>query len=102
MKGLLLFFQKDFTDDEYDSQATYFQNPKINDVGVTVAGISHKIYKQGLKPYQHWSRSSDTSCQKTGKQMRILTSMQCPDDKYALWIDLRSTEVNGLLGLASD
>jgi hypothetical protein len=42
-KGILLFFQKCFTD--YDSEKTSYQNSDITNVTITTEGISHCIYK---------------------------------------------------------
>ncbi len=101
MKGLLIFFQEDFNDGEYDSESTSYKNPDITNVDVIIEGISHKIYKQGLKPYQQWSevkRHFMPEERKGGEDSHIDEVAYLAENKYALWVDLRSTEDNSLHG----
>lgn len=101
MKGLLVFFQEDFTDGAYDPESTPFQNPDITNVDVTIEGISHKVYKQGLKPYQQWpevKRHFMPEERKSAEDSYIDEVAYLTGDKFALWVDLRSTEDNSLHG----
>lgn len=101
MKGLLIFFQEEFDDGSYDSESTSFQNPDVTNVDVTIEGISHKVFKQGLKPYQQWDeikRHCMPEDLKGTENSHIDATSFFAGDKFGLWVDLRSTEDNSLHG----
>ncbi len=98
-KGILLFFQKGFTD--YDSEKTSFQNPDITNVTITSEGISHCIYKSGMKAYNQFDeikRHFMDENLKLYQNSMIDIEKYYGDEKFALWIDLRSTEDNSIHG----
>lgn len=98
-KGILLFFQKTFS--EYDTEKTSYQNPDITNVTITSEGISHCIFKSGFKAYNQYDEIKRFFLKENLKQDES-TLMDATkyfgDEKYALWIDLRSTEDNALHG----
>ena len=98
-KGILLFFQKPFT--EYDSEKTSYQNPDITNVTITSEGISHCIFTSGIKAYNHYDEIKRFFLKENLKQEEDIlmdVTKYFGDEKYALWIDLRSTEDNTLHG----
>jgi len=98
-KGILLFFQKTFT--EYDSEKTSYQNPDVTNVTITSEGISHCIYKSGMKPYNQFDEIKKhymTEIVKESENCMMDVESYYGDEHFALWIDLRSTEDNNLHG----
>lgn len=98
-KGILLFFQKSFT--EYDAEKTSFKNPDITNVTITSEGISHCIYKSGMKPYNQFNEVKKhfmSEEQKKYDNCMMNVEKYFGSDKFALWVDLRSTEDNEIHG----
>ena len=98
-KGILLFFQKTFTD--YDSEETPFQNPDITNVTITSEGISHCIFKSGVKNMHQWGEIKKHFMSENIKKDESCTldvEKYYGGENFALWIDLRSTEDNTLHG----
>jgi hypothetical protein len=103
MKGVLIFFQEATDAGEYDSESSPFQNPDITDVKVTIEGLSNKIYPQGFKAHQQWDEASRYFLPRLADGTKIHNSNMDMEefygsDKYALWLDLRSTEDGQLHG----
>ena len=102
-KGILIFFQKTFT--EYDTEKTSYQNPGITNVSITSEGISHCIFKSGIKPYNQYDEIKRFFLKEHLKQEEDImmdVTKYFGDEKYALWIDLRSTEDNTLHGSGTE
>jgi len=97
MKGVLIFFQEATDDGEYESEKTPFQNPNVTDVQVTIEGLANKIYPQGFKAHQQWDEASRHFLPRLSDGTKMLESHMDMEefygnDKFALWLDLRSTE----------
>ena len=90
LSGLLLLFVKPFSAGKRDSEA--FVNPDITDVKVNINGVPNKVYSQGLKPTDIYRdvvrRFGD----------HISPTQFFHGSKYALWVDLRTTEDNDIHG----
>ena len=84
MRGILaLFHEKDETDPEK------FANPNITNVKITIEGVSNMIYSQGL-PSKRIFEEAQRLFEYDMKDPKIkITDFH--KDKYALWIDLRTT-----------
>lgn len=104
MKGILMLFE-----DPNRTSTEDFYNPKITKVEMTIEGIPNQLYSQGMRPYQQWDEINkyfaltskrDKETDKVAKNLyfsdthigKYLTS------RYALWLDLRSTDDNTLHG----
>jgi len=102
-KGILLFFQKTFS--EYDTEKTSYQNPDITNVTITSEGISHCIFKSGIKPYHQYDEIKRFFLKETLKQDEgtlMDVTKYFGDEKYGLFLDLRSTQDNALHGSGTE
>ena len=90
LTGLLLLFVKPFKAGLRDSEA--FVDPKITKVGVNINGVPNKVYSQGLDPPAIY-----------GEVVRRYQNFVSPEkffgeSKYALWVDLRTSDDNNIHG----
>ena len=90
LTGLLLLFVKPFKVGLRDSEA--FVDPKITKVGVNINGVPNKVYSQGLDPAAIY-----------GEVVRRYKDFVSPekffkDSKYALWVDLRTSDDDNIHG----
>eukprot|EP00061_Rhincodon_typus_P018089 g47112.t1 len=76
MKGILLLFEAPAVAFARNTEAFYI--PKITKVELTIEGVPNQLYSQGMRSYQFWDE--------------FLNS------KYALWLDLRTTDDDQLHG----
>ena len=95
MKGLMLFFVKNYSAGARDAEK--FIMPLVTDVSVTIDGVPHKLFSAGMK--------STDLCksikQKVGYDKRLHGHFKENDfhnDKFALWVDLRASPDNWLHG----
>ena len=92
LKGIMLFFLKTHASGERDSEE--FFNPLINSVNVNVDGVPHKTYSDGILREDTW-----TMIKKRFDYIDdYFKEINFHDNKFALWIDLRSTPDNNLHG----
>ena len=84
MRGILMLFQeKDETDPEK------FVNPKITSVKITIEGVPNMVYSQGLPKKRIFEEAQRLlEYDMKDPQMNITDFY---NDKYSLWIDLRTT-----------
>ena len=104
MKGILMLFE------EPDRTSTEdFYNPKITKVEMTIEGIPNQLYSQGMRQYQQWDEMNKYFAltskreKETNKVAKDLYFSDTNIEKYltkrfALWLDLRSTDDNALHG----
>ena len=104
MKGILMIFV-----DPNRHRSETFYNPKIEKVEITIEGVPNQLYSHGLRPYQQWdeickyftfSPKRDSVVGQVEKDL-LLTNVNIGrffTDKFALWLDLRSTDDNSLHG----
>ena len=90
LSGLLLLFVKPFLAGQRDSEK--FVNPNITDVKVNINGVPNKIYSQGLKPADIYKEV----VRRFGDH--ISPAQFFHGNKYALWVDLRTSEDNDIHG----
>ena len=108
MKGILMIFV-----DPADGGANYardsekFYNPKITKVSTTIDGLPNQIYSAGMKPHQQFNEISKHFSDGKYRHMSNITKELGLSDvvlgeylttKYALWLDMRSTDDNSLHG----
>ena len=107
MKGVLMLFKE--PTDAFARQSEAFYNPKITKVEVTVEGIPNQLYAQGMRPYQAWDEVRKLMAGGLKRHPEVamvakdLGAHACDLGKYlteefALWLDLRSTDDDGLHG----
>lgn len=107
MKGVLMLFEE--PTDAFARQSEAFYNPKITKVEVTVEGIPNQLYAQGMRPYQAWDEVRKLMA--GGLKRHPEVAMVAKDlgvhacdlgkyltEEFALWLDLRSTDDDGLHG----
>lgn len=107
MKGVLMLFEE--PTDAFARQSEAFYNPKITKVEVTVEGIPNQLYAQGMRPYQAWDEVRKLMAGGLKRHPEVATvakdlSIHACDlgkyltEEFALWLDLRSTDDDGLHG----
>ena len=86
-----------------------FYNPKITKVEMTIEGIPNQLYSQGMRQYQQWDEINRyfALTSKRGKETnKVAKDLYFSDTniekyltkRFALWLDLRSTDDNALHG----
>ena len=104
MKGILMLFEDPERTDTED-----FYNPKITKVEMTIEGVPNQLYSQGMKAYQQWDEINkffaltskrDKETDKFAKDLNFsdTTLEKYLTKRFALWLDLRTTDDNSLHG----
>ena len=83
MTGILLLFTKAYVAGTRDTES--FVNPGITKVDVNIDGMPNKLYSKGMIPSDFW----DAIINRMGLTDNV-TQIDFYDNKFALWIDLRS------------
>jgi len=99
LKGILLIFEYDF--EHGQRNADRFVNPRIKKIELTIDGNSNALYNKGYKEENQWSEICQHFMPEDSKQSEntyIDLKSYYDNDKFALWIDLRSTQDNQLHG----
>ena len=109
MKGILMLFEDPAAAFARDTEV--FHNPKITKVEVTIEGVSNQLYSQGMRSYQQWDEAKKFFAASPGSKRHPETAMVAKDlalgdvalgefltSKYALWLDLRTTDDDQLHG----
>ena len=95
MKGLMLFFVKNYAAGARDAEQ--FVMPLVTDVSVTIDGVPHKLFSDGMKS----TDLCNALKQKVGYDNRLHGHFKEQDfhnHKFALWVDLRASPDNWLHG----
>ena len=104
MKGILMLFE-----DPERTNTEDFYNPKITKVEMTIEGVPNQLYSQGMKAYQQWdainkffalTSKRDKETDKFAKDLNFsdTTLEKYLTKRFALWLDLRTTDDNSLHG----
>ena len=88
LKGILLLFITPYTAGTRDSEA-YF-NPDINKVKVTVNGVPNRVYNEGISGVDMWNELTRYFKPNSGGWPNMTLTNYLTDNKFGLWIDLRS------------
>ena len=108
MKGILMLFE-DPDDQAYDRNTEAFYNPKITKVEVTIEGVPNQLYAQGLRSHQMWdeakklfaagsNRHPEAAIAAKDLALADVSLGEYLTTKYALWLDLRTTDDGQLHG----
>ena len=109
MKGILILCEDAALNQPYLRVSESFYNPKIQKVEVTIEGVPNQLYSQGMRAYQQWdeARKFFAAGSKRHPEVAMVTKdLALADvtlgefltDKYALWLDLRTTDDDQLHG----
>ena len=111
MKGVLMLFEDVATQQHIDRNTDAFYNTKINKVEVNIEGIPNQLFSQGMRAYQMWDESRKLFAESPGRKRHPDVSVVAKDlaladvslggfltSKYALWLDLRTTDDDRLHG----
>lgn len=103
MKGVLMLFEDGTKAKPYARDTEYFYNPKIEKVETVIEGIPNQLYSQGLRPYQLWDEArkifpiggkhhAETAAVIKDLSLCDVSLSEFLTTKYALWLDLRTTD----------
>lgn len=102
LKGILLMFQNENEKGKRDSEI--FPNPEIETITFQ-SEKANEYYDKGYKTRHQWGEISKHFIPenfKTSQDIYMTMSKYYSENKFALWIDLRSTEDNNLHGTGKD
>ena len=88
LKGILLLFINPYTAGARNSES-YF-NPDITKVKVTVNGVPNRVYNEGISGSDMWNELTRYFNPNRGGWPNMTLSKYLTDNKFGLWIDLRS------------
>ncbi|XP_067651048.1 uncharacterized protein [Haliotis asinina] len=99
MKGILVVPVEDYDPFRRDSEK--FFNPEIEKVEVTIEGVPNQLFSHGMRPHQQWDEIKKLPVGDYITKDLDLGSVQIGEyltTKYALWLDMRSTDDDKLHG----
>ena len=110
MKGILMLFEEPA--DAFERDTEKFYNPKISKVETIIEGKPNQLYAQGMHAYQQFGEArkffgtSPSSKEHSPEVGIVLKDLQLSDvslsdyltNKYALWLDLRTSDDDKLHG----
>ena len=88
LKGILLLFISPYTAGNRDSE--YYFNPDITKVKATVNGVPDRVYNVGITGSDMWKELTRHFKPSTKGRPNITLAKYLTDNKFGLWIDLRS------------
>ena len=91
MTGILCLFTEAFKAGKRDSEK--FVNPKITSVNFNIDGVPNKLFPNGMVPSDFWQSLNNRFNTKD-----TLKESEFYENKFALWIDLRSHPDNDIHG----
>ena len=107
LKGVLLIFTKERSATKFICDTEEFFNPKITKVEVIVEGVPNELYAQNME-YRHQyneivkhfaeGRLKEAGAIQKNLQLHNVNIASYYTDKYALWLDFRTTNDNRLHG----
>ena len=106
LKGILVLFEEERS---YTRDTSKFYNPKIQEVSVIVEGKPNQLYAQGMRSFEQYDeicncftegKQRDNNANEIQKHLQLydLSSGEYLTDRYALWLDFRTTDENELHG----
>ena len=107
MKGILMLFQE--PKKEYKRECEEFYNPKIKNVSLVIEGKPNQIFSSGVSPFYFYDecrklfgggRLNNPSVDLVSKDLHLhdVRLSEFLLDKYALWLDFRTTDDSSLHG----
>ena len=88
LKGILLLFISPYAVGNRDSE--YYFNPGITKVKVTVNGVPNRVYNEGISGSDMWKELTRHFKPHAGGRPNMTLVKYLTDNKFGLWIDLRS------------
>ena len=89
LKGILLLFINSYAAGARDTE--HYFNPDITKVKVTVNGVPNRVYNEGLSGSDMWQELTRHFNPHSGSGRPNMTlAKYLTDNKFGLWIDLRS------------
>ena len=111
LKGILALFEDAGTATAFARDTESFYNPKIEKVEVTIEGVPNQLYSQGMRAYQQWDEAKKyfaggPSAKRHPAVAAVAKDLGLADvtvgeyltTKYALWLDMRTTDDDSLHG----
>ena len=112
MKGILMLFENPSSEgagSAFGRNTEKFYNPGITKVEVTIEGVPNQLYSQGMRAYQQWDearkffaagakRHPEVAAVAKDLGLANVSLGEFLTDKFALWLDLRSTDDDQLHG----
>ena len=106
LKGILVLFEEEGS---YTQDTGKFYNPKIQKVSVIVEGKPNQLYAQGMRSFEQYDeickyftegKQKDNNVNEVQKHLQLhnVNVGEYLTDKYALWLDFRTTDENSLHG----
>ena len=90
LKGILLLFITPYTAGTRESER--YINPYITKVKVTVNGVPNRVYNKGINGTDMWRELTRHFNPHARGRANMNLTKYLTDNKYALWIDLRSMD----------
>ena len=88
LKGILLLFINPYTAGSLDTE--HYFNPNITKVKVTVDGVPNRVYNEGLSGSDMWQELTRHFKPSTNGRPNMMLTKYFTNNKFGLWIDLRS------------
>ena len=110
LKGILVLFEEE---QSYARDTSKFYNPKIQKVSVIVEGKPNHIYDQGMRSFEQYEeickyfaegKQTDNDANEIQKYLQLydLSLGEYLVNKFALWLDFRTTDENELQGTGGE
>ena len=107
LKGILVLFKE--KENPYARDTSKFYNPKIKEVSVIVEGKPNQLYAQGMRSFEQYDETHKYFAEGKQKgdnanvvqkhlQLHDLSVGEYLTDKYALWLDFRTTDETHYMG----
>ena len=104
LKGILVLFEGE---KPHEGDTSKFYNPKIQKVSVIVEGKPNQLYAQGMRSFEQYDgickyfaegKQEDNNANDVQKHLQLhnLSAGEYLTDRYALWLDFRTTDENAL------
>ena len=94
MTGILLLFTEKPTAGDRDSEK--FVNPDIKSVQINIDGVPNMLYSKGMLPTDQWESIKQRFPRSL--ESEVTETEFYTEDKFALWVDLRSHADNEIHG----
>ena len=88
LKGILLLFINQYNTGARDTE--HYFNPDITKVKVTVDGVPSRVYNDGLSGSDMWQEITRHFKPSTNGRPNMTLAKYLTNNKFGLWIDLRS------------
>ena len=106
LKGIMVLFEEEGS---YTRDTSKFYNPKIQNVSVVVEDKPNQLYTQGMRLFEQYDKickyftegkQRDNDANEIQKLLQLydLSLGEYIVNKYALWLDFRTTDENELQG----